>query len=89
MAYVICCWASYKELPFNIRVSFVRISKLPYGAVSLRCMWLVCLPETDTGGQVAAVVSAALSCGLKAAGVTAAAIGEGVGRVRVALNFND
>ena len=46
-------------------------------------MWLVCLPEADTGGQVAAVVGAALRD--EAAGVTAAAIGERVGRVRVVL----
>ena len=49
-------------------------------------MWLVCLPEADMSGQVAAIIGAALSSGLKAAGVTAAAIGEGVGGVVVERN---
>ena len=54
-------------------------------------MWLVCLPEADTGGQVAAVVGAALRArghGVIAAGVTAAAIGERVGGVVVEGNAN-
>ena len=54
-------------------------------------MWLVCLPEADTGGQVAAVVGAALRArghGVIAAGVTAAAIGERVGGVRVVFDIS-
>ena len=51
-------------------------------------MWLVDLPEADTHGQVAAVIGAALSHGLKAAGVAAAAIGERVGGIREAFNIN-
>ena len=51
-------------------------------------MWLVSLPEADTGGQVAAVVGAALSHGLKAAGVAAAAIGERIGGIVVERDSN-
>ena len=51
-------------------------------------MWLICLPEADAGGQITAVVGAALSHGLKAAGVAAAAIGERVGGVVVERDSN-
>ena len=54
-------------------------------------MWLVCLPEADTCGQVAAVVGAALRARgheVIAAGVTAAAIGERVGGVVAEGNTN-
>ena len=85
--YIICCRATYKECPFNIiGVSFIRISEFPNGTFSLGCVWLACLPETDMGGQVAAVIGAALRD--EAAGVTAAAIGERIGGVRVALYCN-
>ena len=44
---------------------------------------MICLPQADAGGQVAAVVGAAsCSCGL-AAGVATGAIVEGVGGIVV------
>ena len=52
---------------------------------------MVCPPEADTGGQVAAVIGAALSShgvDKAAPGVTAAAIGERIGGVVVERNTN-
>ena len=68
-------------------MSQVQRSELPSGTFSLGCVWMVCPPEADTGGQVAAVIGTALSShGVKATPrVTAAAIGERVGGVGVVL----